>query len=304
MKNWKYLPVKWLLDGLAHLPLSCLYALSTVVYVILYDIIGYRRAVVRKNLVDSFPDKSEKEIKTIQRQFYRNFADYIVETIKLGHISDAEMMRRMEWEDLQVIDNLVAQGKSVVVYFSHCFNWEWATSMTLCVKYKANVDAVYAQVYRPLRNKWMDETMLKLRSRFHSRSFAKSHVLRDLIMLRRQNMPSVTGFMSDQKPSHGDVTHVVKFLNHPTAVITGTEQLARRLDMAVVYWDMIKLSRGHYKVVTRLITDDISSLPEFSVTDKYAQMLQETIERNPAIWLWSHKRWKNPVSFPSQTTEQ
>ena len=107
----------------------------------------------------------------------------------------------------------------------------------------------------------------------------------------------MTGFMSDQKPSHGDTIHVVRFLNHPTAIITGTETVARRLDAAVVYWDMRKVCRGHYSIRTVLITDTPTQLPEYAITDRYASLLQQTIKADPAIWLWSHKRWKHPVTF-------
>lgn len=116
-------------------------------------------------------------------------------------------------------------------------------------------------------------------------------------------MPGICGFMSDQKPSHGDVAHVVNLLNHPTAMITGTEQVARKLDSAVMYMDMYKLRRGHYRIVMRLITETPSQLPEMAITERYASLLQQTIRRNPSIWLWSHKRWKIPVTFPDNESK-
>lgn len=297
MKQWAYLPVKWLLDGLSRLPFGVLYAISDVICFLLRYVIRYRRKVIVNNLTESFPEKSEAEIRRIASEFYKNFADYFVETIKLNHISDDEISARMEFAGTDILDRLVSEGRSVVVYFSHCGNWEWGTSITLHTRCKAERDVVYAQVYRPLRNQFFDRYFLHLRSRFNSRSFPKATVLRDLLRLRRDGMPTITGFMSDQKPSHGDVTHVVEFLNHPTAIITGTEQLARRMKMAVVYWDMEKISRGHYRVVTRLMAEDASLTEDYSLTDSYARMLEHTIRRNPAIWLWSHKRWKIPVTF-------
>ena len=87
--------------------------------------------------------------------------------------------------------------------------------------------------------------------------------------------------------------HIVDFLGRPTAVITGTEQLARRLDMACVYWDMSKTRRGHYTITVRLIADHVADLPEMAVTDTYFKLLEQTIRREPDIWLWTHNRWKN-----------
>lgn len=304
MQKALFAPVVWLLHLMALLPLGVLYGVADVIYLLVYRVGRYRVKVVRKNLADSFPEKTEAELRRIERQFYRNFADYIVETVKLLHISDRTIMKRMEFEGVEQIDSLFDQGRSIVAYFSHCGNWEWAPSVTLHTRHRPE-DGVcqFCQVYRPLRNKPMDKLMLRLRSRFGSVSYPKRTVFRDLLRLSREGVLSITGFMSDQKPSHGDDIHVVRFLNHPTAVITGTEQLGRRLKMAAVYWDVYKPSRGHYRIVTRVITDDIATTEPMSVTDTYANMLEETIRRNPAIWLWTHKRWKHPVTMPDKKTE-
>lgn len=297
MKKILYAPLGWLLKAVALLPFGVLYAIADFVYVLLYYVIRYRRKVVVKNISESFPDKSHEWHVRVVREFYHNFADYIFETIKLLHVSDAEMMKRMEFVGVGMMDDILASGRSITAYFSHCGNWEWAPSITLHSRFKPGNGVEFCQVYRPLRNEWFDREMLALRSRFGSLSFKKSQLLRDLIKLRRDNIVSITGFMSDQKPSHGDAVHVVEFLNHPTAVITGTATVAHRLAMAVIYWDMEKISRGHYRITMRLISPDASKDEPLAITDKYISMLEATIRRNPSIWLWSHKRWKNPVTF-------
>lgn len=291
---------------IAFLPFWMLYFFSDILYFLAFHVIKYRRKVVRKNLSESFPEKTQSELDKIERQFYRNFTDYIVETIKLLHISDKEMKKRMEFVDVEIADRLLEQGKSIAAYFSHCFNWEWATSISLWSNLKCYLpsdeytkgEAAFCQIYRPLKNKAFDRLMLKVRSRFHSISIPKTHTLRHLLTLRRDAIPSITGFMSDQKPSHGDPAYITTFMNHPTAIITGTETLARRLGMAAIYFDIEKIRRGHYQLTIRLISDDVSRSEPMSTTAEYTRMLQSTIERNPSIWLWSHKRWKIPVTIP------
>ena len=281
-----------------------LYGISDIIFLLIYYVVRYRRKVAYKNISDSFPEKSEKERKTILKQFYRNFADYFVETIKLGHVTDDQMRSRMKFVGLEEVDKLFDNGRSIAMYFSHCGNWEWAPSITLWTKHKPSEKIVFAQVYRPLTNHWFDQYFLKLRSRFGSVSFDKKMVFRDLLKLRRDGIQSITGFMSDQKPSHGDVGHIMMFLNHPTAIITGTEMLARKLDMAVLYWDVDKPSRGHYVLTAKIITEHPGEMPMFSITDRYGRLLEETIRRNPSIWLWTHKRWKKKVEMPKENIEE
>ncbi len=288
----------WIFIAFAHLPFGVLYGLSDVVGFILYHIIRYRRKVVRNNLRNCYPDLSNEELCKIERQFYRNFTDNFVETLKLLHISDEEMRTRMEFIGTSIIDDLLAKGKSIVVYFAHTFNWEWAPSISLHTTNAPSDSIVFAQVYRPLRNKTFDKLMLRIRSRFGSESLPKASTLRHLLNYKRNNKQSITGFMSDQHPSHGDSGVATTFLGQPTLMISGTETLARRLDMAVVYWDMEHPRRGHYRITTRLITETPNELAQNEITLRYTRLLEDTINRDPAIWLWSHKRWKHPVIIP------
>ncbi len=293
--------VEFILKCIARLPFCILYGIADVIFVLIYYIVRYRRKMVRKNLASSFPEKSNKYIRHIERQFYLNFADYIVETIKLLHISDEQMKKRMHFENIEIVHQLFKRNRSIVAYFSHCGNWEWVPSITLHCPEQLTSGNAFCQIYRPLRNKNFDALMLKIRGRFNSISIPKKTTLRELLTFRRDGVNSITGFMSDQKPSHGDTVHIIDFLHRPTAVITGTEQLARRLDMAVIYFDMSKLSRGHYCINIRLITDNISGTNEMSITDEYFKLLENTIQRDPAIWLWTHNRWKNSPKVQTLT---
>lgn len=301
---WYYTPLGWLLDAISRLPFGILYIISDLLYVIVYHIARYRRDVVSGNIRDSFPEKTEAERKQIIKEFYRHFTDYFVETIKLAHVSDSEMKRRMEFVGTDMIDRYFDEGRSLAMYFSHCGNWEWAPSITLWTRHKPSEQTVFAQVYRPLTNPWFDAYFLKLRSRFGSVSYDKRLVFRDLLRLKRDGKLSITGFMSDQKPSHNDTVHVVKFLNHPTAIITGTETIVRKLDLVAIYWDMEKVKRGHYRITARLISDNAAAMPQFEITDTYTRMLETTILRQPSIWLWSHRRWKNKVQYSDDNSHK
>lgn len=287
----------FLVKALALLPLGALYIIADVIYFLAYHVTRYRTRVVKKHIADAFPELDESQRKRIIKDFYHNFADYIVETIKLAHISDDEMRRRMTFTNTRAITDLTDRGIPVMVLFSHCFNWEWAPSVTMWLD-DPDGKIQFGQVYRPLKNKWMDERMLSLRSRFGSLSYPMMGVLRSLLTARREGKVTVTGFMSDQKPIWGDVRHVINFFNHPTPVLLGSEEMARKLKMGVVYWDMTKKRRGHYNIDMITVTDNADTIEqEWGMTDRYFELLTQTVRRQPALWLWSHKRWKYPYRF-------
>ena len=68
--------------GLSLLPLWLHYLFSDLLFVIVAYVLRYRHRVITKNLHNAYPDKSENELKTLQRQFYRHFCDILVETVK------------------------------------------------------------------------------------------------------------------------------------------------------------------------------------------------------------------------------
>lgn len=294
--NIVYAPIDALLHLMAYMPFGVLYVISDVLYFIVYHVFGYRKKVVEKNLRESFPEKSDEEIKTIMKKFYGFFADYFVETIKLLHVSDDEIRRRFVFHDMEVIDRCFDQGRSIVIYAAHFGNWEWLPSVTLWSRHDFH-DKVFAQVYRPLENEWFDKFFLKLRGRFNSLSFTKKSVFRDLIRLRQQGKLSITGFMSDQHPSLNDGGYVTRFLNHDTAMISGTETLARKLDFAVLYFEIYRPSRGHYECTVRDVALNPKDEQPDAITEKYTRMLETQIRKQPEIWLWTHKRWKHKVTL-------
>ncbi len=289
-----------LLKSFALLPLRVLYMLSSCVCPILHHLVRYRVRVVRRNLAGCFPELSEKELRKIEAEFYRNFCDSFVETVKLLHISDKEMKRRMEFANIELLDRLLAEGRNIAVYFSHCFQWEWAPSISMHTAMRPSDKLIFAQVYLPITDKAFDNVMRHIRGRFGSESLPKAKVMRYLLKYRSEGVQSITGFMSDQRPTYGSTTYITDFMGRGTKMINGTETIARKLDMAVVYWDMERLGRGHYCITTRLITEHPNDLPENQITETYTRMVEATMRRNPANWLWSHNRWRDKIELPEQ----
>ena len=280
------------------MPWWVLYLHADLLYFVAYYVIGYRKKVVRQNLAECFPDKSVKERKVVEKEFYHHFTDYVAETLKLLHISDDDMRRRMVFHNAGIIEDAFNNGQSIVLYAAHYGNWEWVTSVTLWFNSAAHRDAVQGQVYQPLENEWFDRFFLRLRQRFNTVCISQRVILREMISREREGRHLGIGFIADQHPLSNDEGHVLDFLHHPTAFITGPEAIGRKLHCRAAFFDVRKLSRGHYECTLVPLSDDIAAEPYGSVTTRYARLLERRIEAEPAYWLWTHKRWKRPVTFP------
>ncbi len=269
-------------------PLRVQYVFADFLAWLARDVVGYRRRVVRENIDSAFPGKSEGERRRIEDDFYNFLADYFVETLHLGWMKEKEMRRRMHFSGLDEINRSFAEGKSVILYLGHYCNWEWISSLPLYFP----EDVVAAQIYHPLENKTADEIFLRIRGHFGAISVPMEKTLRALLGWRREGKKSITGFISDQAPAMDSIHLFVDFLHHDTPVLTGGERIARKLKAAVYYCDLSRPKRGEYHCEMRKLTDDASATDEFSITKRYYELLEESIRRQPAYWLWSHRRWK------------
>ena len=273
---------------LSLLPFWVHYLLSDFLYVVVYRLLGYRRAVVRGNLESSFPEKSVEELRQIERGFYHSLCDYFVETVKTLSMSREQMRRHLVFKGIEVVDACIDDGQSVAAYLGHTFNWEWITSLPLWVSPKAHC----GQLYHALENKAFDRLFIHLRQRCGAECIPLTDILRKTVEYKRQGRPTVFGYIADQVPHWNNIHHWCQFLNHDTPVMTGTERIARKNRQALVYIDMRRLRRGYYECEFRLITRHPEQMGEFEPTDIYHRMLEETIRRQPELWLWSHNRWK------------
>ena len=276
----------WCLFSL--LPLRIHYIISDFLFWLLYKVIGYRRRVVWKNLSASFPEKSEAELKEIERGFYHFLCDYFVETVKMMTISKKEIKKRMVFKGIEDLDEVIESGQSIALYLGHYCNWEWVTSMPLWVTPKVQC----GQIYHPLENKYFDKLLLRSRERLSSLCISMQDTLREVVRYKREGQPIMIGYISDQAPNWVNIHHWVDFLNQDTPVFTGTERIVKKMNHAVFYVDMRRIKRGYYEAEFKLMTRDPKELEDFKLTDMYFDMLEKSIRRAPEFWLWSHNRWK------------
>ena len=272
---------------LSLLPFWILYIFSDMVSFLAYHVVKYRRRVVHENLVNSFPDKSAKEIYEIEKKFYRFLGDYFVETLKMTSISEKNMRKRMRFENVELIDQAAEQGRACTVYLGHFGNWEWISSLPLWGSPKAQ----FAQIYHPLENKPFNDFMCRIRARFGAANIPMAESMQQLIRWKKEGIPSVTGFIADQAPGL-NIHLFLDFLNHDTGVYTGPERIAKFMDSRVLYGHVSRPRRGYYVVKFIQLSDTPKKEEIFKLSTQYFNLLERNIQESPYLWLWSHRRWK------------
>ena len=271
---------------ISKLPLSFLYAFSTFLSFFTYHIVRYRRGLVRRNLRNSFPEKAPDELTRIERQFYRNLADYAVETLKLLTISSEDLSARMKFLNPSIIEEYKQRRHSVIILSSHQFNWEWllaSAGMALPLP----IDFVYQTVSNPIFNQFS----LASRTRFGAYPINREVVAREV--MKRKHIQRTVAILADQYPGLGkDKKYLTTFLHQRTAFFQAANQLAFLTQFPVVFAAVTKAKRGFYQVTFEKIAEPPFQKDDFSLIEKYITRVEKNIRENPSEWLWSHNRWK------------
>ncbi len=267
------------------LPLRILYGISDAGYFVIYHLLGYRKEIVRSNLVHAFPAKSAGEIEVIMKRFYRSFCDQWIETVKLLSMSSGNLNKRMKgnWEVLQ---KLAAEGRNSYLLTGHTFNWEWANAAVAI-----NTPQAYACVYLPASSKAFDRLMLRIRTRLGALMISMKGLLSGFKQLAGKQY--ILGLAADQNPAVTEVAEWLPFMNREAPFFRGPEQMPRRAKAAVVLIGIRKEGRGYYKATLERLCDDASVMEAGSILRGYVGFIERQMELQPENWLWSHRRWKH-----------
>src|SRR5690554_6820766 len=272
---------------LSYLPLSFLYILSDILYLIVRYVVKYREKVIDNNLLHAFPEKSPAERKKIKNEFYRNFTDSLSETIKLLTMSEEAISRRARIENADIVVDKIKSGEVVIGVTAHFFNWE-AHLLSIMAPLREKCEVVYLKVNNPFFEKFMRG----LRGRFGGGLVERGKFQRHF--LQQRDTPRVIILAADQRPQKTEHRYWTNFMNREAAFFEGAEKLAKKFNLTVVYSHVSKPKRGHY-----VFTYEVLEQPPFagvahSITDRFVTLTEENIRQEPSLYLWSHDRWKSP----------
>ena len=292
---WYYRPVQGLLLVLAHLPLSVLYAVAWLIYLLLAYVVRYRWRVVLENLGKSFPEKSAVEIRRIGRQFYWHFAQVIVEIVKAAAISPADLRRRMRFVNPELMTQPFAENRLVLSLGSHRCNWEWLLSGAAL-----EFGGRSAGVYKPLNNKFFEHFMRHLRTRLGADAVPMLATLRYLVQHRGEGR--TLSLLLDQAAGPEDRPYWTSFMHQEAGFYTSAERIAQQFQCAVVYIGIRRVRRGFYEIKFTELPDGQAAAAaakasdesqRYPITEAFVRCLEADIRATPEQYLWTHRRWKH-----------
>ncbi len=269
------------------MPFGVLYFFSDVLCLVMYKLIGYRKAVVRYNLQMAFPEKSKEELLELEKKFYCHLSDLFMEMIKSFSISARKLRPHFRIENPEVMNALFDQGKPVIIYGGHQGNWEWVIAVKDQIKHRPMA------VYKKLSNPYINRFMLKTRTKFGF-DFVPTFLAKKYMKRMQENGERVAyGFLGDQNPLPHKAKFWYPFFGHKVPVYTGAEELAKQYDIPLVFMQITKEKRGYYKAKLIPLALSPREFPDYQITERYFYLLEESIQKQPEIYYWIHRRFKH-----------
>lgn len=271
----------------ARLPFWVIWGMADIFYVILYYIVRYRRKTVHNNLVNSFPEKTPREIKQITKKFYHHLSDLGLEVIKFNRMSEKEIDKRFIVHGMEMYENYYKQGKSVIVLGMHHNNWEWGGSMQRFTK------SQFLVVYNPVRNNGgLERFILDTRERFGAKTIPVYTSVRTVLELNKSEQPNSLILGADQTPPQNSQFWTT-FLNQETAFFSGPMKIAIKTNSPVILHHTRKIGRSKYEVFHYKLIENPAEVKPEEIMMAYIRKIEEIIKAEPEYYLWSHRRWKH-----------
>ena len=252
-------------------------------------LIGYRKAMIIKNLKNSFPEKSDNERKQIMRASYNTLAEVIVTTISLAASDKKQYDNVVEWVDLEghISRN---KGQDWIAMATHFGSWEYYPMWG-----RVDKEGSFLAVYHPLRSEVFEHFYRRMRSKLspNVEIVPMKNTVRRYVTKRSQGEAAVLGLISDQSPLMRADSKWIDFLNQKTLFVEGGERIAMKFGLPVYFVDSERIEYGRYRIRFVQLYDGKEQVEEGVITRRYAEKLEEMIRRSPELWMWSHNRWRH-----------
>ncbi len=269
---------------IAIIPYQWLYAFSKFYAFILHRIIRYRLSTIKQNLHSVQHKLNCQDLNKTIENFYIILTFNLLESIK-GFTTSLDLLKsRYRITNPELIEQYYSQQKSILFIGSHYNNWEWGIQVFNLI-FPHQVCGIYQQVSNPLIHQYL----MKIRTRGGMKLISYSNAVKQILSMKGLNLIMI---LADQSPANVEKAIWIDFLGRKTPFVHGLEAMGKKTNWPMIYYEVILQNPGYYEITLHSLTSNPEGEAPNEITNKYAALLEKTIQNEPSYWLWSHKRWK------------
>lgn len=284
--TWLLVFLMWLM---AWLPYRLQQALGTGLGRLLYRLGGSRRRVTEANIGACFPELDPTQQDALVREtFVANAKGYVECTVGWWRSIEPYAMR-MRVHGGDEVRRTLDSGRGILLLGGHFSILDFALPLVAAV-------APVAYMYRPNDDAVLDSVIEYRRSLFRAGSFTKFQLREMIEHIRAGNM---CWYACDQDMGPKNSVFAPLF-GVPAATLTTPAWLARETGARVMFLSQFRHADGVYELRFTDMPEGFPGDDEQANARMINSMLEQEIRRDPAQYLWLHRRFKTrPEGEPS-----
>jgi KDO2-lipid IV(A) lauroyltransferase len=262
------------------------------------------RRLTLANLAAAFPHRTPAEIRRIGREVFVHFGRLLTELLRFSTLRHDRIRAAVELEGTERVEQAHGQGRGVIFITGHFGFWEiHALAHGLLMP-------PLALVARALDNPLLHDLLERIRTSTGNTVIYRKGGLRRIMRALGENRG--VALLIDQHIQAADAV-VVEFFDRPAATTSAVAALALRTGAPVIPVFALPLPGGRYRMVyEHPIEPPAADTPDAAreFTQRCTDVLEMYVRRNPELWLWMHRRWRDledlpaPPMFPSGRTDE
>ena len=242
-----------------------------------------QKKVVARNLELALPELSLLERERLLKAHFREAGVTLGETAVAWFADDERIRSLARIDGLEHLDAAQAEGRGVIVLAAHF------TTLEIGARFLTATRAAHA-VYKPSNNALVSELFKRYRGPC-AVSMIASDDIRSMIKVLRQG--GVVWYAPDQA-YRGKGAERVEFFGHPVATNTATSRLAKMTGAKVLPYFVERLPGVlGYRVTIHPPWEDFPGESAYADALRHHALIEQEIRKNPAQYLWLHKRFKD-----------
>lgn len=270
-----------------------------LVYFLLRFVLRYRESVVKKNLIFMFPRLSHAQEKKIIHAYYRFFSKSSWETIRVcfwlyARRSNLDKLKILEISNVSLIEKYRLLEQSIIIIASHYASWG-----SVLQTFPLSVSVPVISAFKPLKNNFFEKFIARYRRACGNIIISSNKINRSILKTKKRAVCYL--FLTDQYPSSNSRSVEVSFFNRKVRFFSGPAAIARKLNCPVFYLSITGDTDNRVSAELIELTNQAEELEEEDITQKAVSELERQIKQDPALWLLSHKRFKDLVDYDVRT---
>ena len=270
-------------------PVKWSYAFCTFVVFVGARLNWKRKKIALNNLRIVFPEKTEKERRSIFRESLRNMLKNYFEVAFMtnGKYTSKKISEVVSATGLEHLDRLKENGEGALLYSGHFGNFP------LMIIWLGIKGYPVATVYKEAKH-FPEDFFGNIMKRFNVTPLKyKSDASLTVSIIRALKEKQIVLIQNDQ--SHMDGIYV-NFFNKSVPSLPGPALLAKRVGVPVIPAYICREKNNHHRitVLSEIPLQHEDDHEKFLLSNTQTQIdwIAELLVEHPTEWLWLHNRWK------------